>query len=480
MIFPFDSLSDERRALGLGVAVVVGIAFGFVQERSGFGRAQKLVGQFYGYDMTVFKVMFTAIVTAMLGTVVLSGLGLLELRAVEFNYPTFLWPMIVGGLVLGVGFIVSGYCPGTSFVAAASGKLDGFVTVLGVVLGTLVYAETEPAMGGFQNSGKLGGFFLYQWLHVPRPLLAVIIAVLAVAAFAGASRIERLVRKGASQLRQPARAGDGEATSGTVLVTGSSSGIGADLARAFARSGRDLVLVARSRERLDQLARELVAAHGVRVRVVVSDLASPGAAAALHATLRADGIEVETLINNAGFGLRGAFVELDSRRQSDMMQVNVAALTELCRVFAEDMVRRGSGEILNVAGLAGVMPGPGMAVYCATKAYVLSFTEALANELRGTGVTVTCLSPGPTETRFGDAAGFSALRLFRLSAPMSSTTVAEAGRAALERGTNLEVPGWRNRLLAASVRLVPTRTAAAIARHMLESPPSEAKKLTAA
>jgi len=195
MIFPFESLSDERRALGLGVAVVVGIAFGFVQERSGFGRAQKLVGQFYGYDMTVFKVMFTSIVTAMLGTVVLSGLGLLELRAVEFNYPTFLWPMIVGGVTLGVGFIVSGYCPGTSLVAAASGKLDGLVTVLGVVLGTLVYAETEPAMGGFQNSGKLGGFFLYQWLHVPRPLLAVIIAVLAVVAFAAATRIERLVRE---------------------------------------------------------------------------------------------------------------------------------------------------------------------------------------------------------------------------------------------------------------------------------------------
>ncbi len=487
MIFPFESLSDERRALGLGVAVAVGIAFGFVQERSGFGRAQKLVGQFYGYDMTVFKVMFTAIVTAMLGTVALSGLGLLDLHAVEFNYPTYLWPMIAGGLILGVGFILSGYCPGTSFVAATSGKLDGLVTVLGVMLGTLVYAEVEPAMGGFQSSGKLGGFFLYQWLHVPRPLLAVIIAVLAVAAFAAASRIERLVRKRASHLRQPVGARDGETISGsesqrrrTILVTGASSGIGADLARDFARSGRDLVLVARSRERLEELARELVAAHGVRVRVLVSDLASPGAAEAIHATLRADGVDVETLVNNAGFGLRGAFVELDARRQSDMVQVNVTALTELCRVFGQDMVRRGSGQVLNVAGLAGVMPGPGMAVYCATKAFVLSFTEALANELRGTGVTVTCLSPGPTETRFGETAGFSALRLFRVSAPMSTTTVAEAGRAALERGADLEVPGWRNRLLAASVRLVPTRTAAAIARHMLESPPSEPKKVIAA
>lgn len=274
--------------------------------------------------------------------------------------------------------------------------------------------------------------------------------------------------------------GDGEASGadprrrGTVLVTGASSGIGADLARAFARSGRDLALVARSRERLEELARELVAAHGVHVRVVVSDLASPGAAGAIEAELRSDGLEVDTLVNNAGFGLRGSFVELDPGGQRDMIQVNVGALTELCRVFAQDMVRRGTGEILNVAGLAGVMPGPGMAVYCATKAYVLSFTQALASELRGTGVTVTCLSPGPTETRFGDTAGFAALRLFRVSAPMSSGRVAAAGLSALERGADLEVPGWRNRLLAASVRLVSTRTAAAIARHMLESPASKA------
>jgi short-subunit dehydrogenase len=479
MIFPFESLSDERRALGLGVAAVVGVAFGFVQERTGFGRAQKLVGQFYGYDMTVFKAMFTAIVTAMLGTVVLAGLGLLDLPAVEIGYPTFLWPMIVGGLVLGAGFIVSGYCPGTSFVAAASGKLDGLVTVLGVVLGTLAYAEAEPAMGGFQSSGRLGGFFLHQWLGLPRPLVAVLVAALAIVGFVVATRIERRLQQVAPPGGEGAPAG-GARRRGTVLITGASSGIGADLARAFARRGRDLVLVARSRGRLDELARELVVAHRVGVRAVASDLAVPGAAAALHATLSAEGVEVDTVVNDAGFGLRGAFVELDARRQGDMVQVNVTALTELCRVFAEDMVRRGSGAILNVAGLAGVMPGPGMAVYCATKAYVLSFTEALANELRGAGIAVSCLSPGPTGTRFGEVAGFAALRLFRVSAPMSSAAVAEAGVAALEQGTSLAVPGWRNRLLAASVRLVPARTAAAMARHMLESPPSEARKLTTA
>ncbi len=193
MIFPFESLSDERRTLGLVFAVVIGMAFGFVLERSGFGRAQKLVGQFYLTDMTVLKVMFTAIVTAMLGVVILSGVGLLDLEAVQFNYPTFLWPMIVGGLLLGAGFVISGYCPGTSFVATASGKLDGLATVGGVVVGSLLYAELEPALGGFQNSGKLGTFTLPQWLGVSPAVIAAAVVALAIAAFVGADRIERLV-----------------------------------------------------------------------------------------------------------------------------------------------------------------------------------------------------------------------------------------------------------------------------------------------
>ncbi len=193
MIFPFESLSDERRALGLGVAVAVGIAFGFVLERSGFGRAQKLVGQFYGTDMTVLKVMFTGIVTAMVGAVVLSGIGLLDLQAVQFNYPTYLWPMIVGGLVLGAGFVMSGYCPGTSFVATASGKLDGLATVLGVIAGSIAYAEVEPMLGGFQNSGKLGAYTLPKWLGLPTPIVAALVVAIALGAFVGAERIERIV-----------------------------------------------------------------------------------------------------------------------------------------------------------------------------------------------------------------------------------------------------------------------------------------------
>jgi membrane protein required for beta-lactamase induction len=192
-IFPFESLTDERRTLGLALAVLFGAAFGFVLERAGFGRAQKLVGQFYGYDMTVLKVMFTGIVTAMVGVVVLSGVGLLDLETVLFGYPTFLWPMIVGGFVLGAGFVISGYCPGTSIVATASGKLDGLATVGGVVVGGVLYAELEPAMGAFPNSGRLGAFTLPQWLGLPAPVVAALVAVLAVAMFAAGTKVEKLV-----------------------------------------------------------------------------------------------------------------------------------------------------------------------------------------------------------------------------------------------------------------------------------------------
>jgi hypothetical protein len=200
----FESLSGNPRTAGLLVAVVVGIAFGFVLERAGFGRAQKLVGQFYGTDMTVLKVMFTAIAAAMLGAVILSGVGVLDLEAVQFNYPVFLWPMVVGGLVLGAGFVMSGYCPGTSFVATASGKLDGLATVIGVIAGSLVYAEVEPKLGGFQNSGRLGAFTLAKWLHLPPAAVAAIVVAVAIGAFVGAEKIERLV-SGQAAARAPAR-----------------------------------------------------------------------------------------------------------------------------------------------------------------------------------------------------------------------------------------------------------------------------------
>ena len=255
---------------------------------------------------------------------------------------------------------------------------------------------------------------------------------------------------------------------GNVLITGASSGIGADLARVFAREGHDLILVARSRERLDALARELRDAYGATARVVPIDLSVPGAADMVRDRVAQEGIDVDVLVNDAGFGMRGSFVELDPGRQLEMIQVNLVALTQLTRLFVPDMVRRGTGRILNVASTGAFQPGPLMAVYCATKAYVLSFSQALAEELRGSGVTVTCVAPGATETGFGDVAGVSATRLFR-SGTMSSSAVAEAAYAATSKGAALAVPGCRNRLLSASVRFLPIPTAARVARLFLEN-----------
>ncbi len=196
MIFPFESLVAGSREAGLVVAVAVGFGFGFVLERAGFGRAQKLVAQFYGTDMTVFKVMFGAIVTAMLGSVVLSGLGLMDLRAVSATVTsaTWIWPMLAGGLLLGVGFIVSGYCPGTSLVAAASGKLDGLATVVGVVAGTLVHGELMSLKGfaRFNESGFLGQVYLYDLLRLPPAVVALFVALMAAGCFLGAEKLERI------------------------------------------------------------------------------------------------------------------------------------------------------------------------------------------------------------------------------------------------------------------------------------------------
>ncbi|HET8541410.1 MAG TPA: YeeE/YedE thiosulfate transporter family protein [Anaeromyxobacter sp.] len=193
MTFPIESLAGDRRSLGLALAVVLGVAFGFVLERAGLGRVRKLVGQFYGYDMTVLRVLFSAIVTAMAGAVILSGLGVLDLAFVQARYPTYLWPMIVGGIVLGAGFVLSGYCPGTCVVAASTGKLDALATVGGLALGGLAYAELEAALGAFPASGAQGAFTLSQWLGLPAPVVGAAVALLALGAFLAAGRIERLV-----------------------------------------------------------------------------------------------------------------------------------------------------------------------------------------------------------------------------------------------------------------------------------------------
>lgn len=197
MIFPLQSLLAEYREVGLIVAVLIGFSFGFVLERAGFGRATKLAGQFYLHDMTVFKVMFGAIVTAMLGLLTASGFGLVELKAISESAAseTFIWPMLVGGLMLGAGFIISGYCPGTSLVATASGNLDGLVTFIGVGIGSVLYSEFFPVFEAFHNSGAKGHLFLYQWLNVHPAWIATGITAMAAGCFLGAEKLEQIFSK---------------------------------------------------------------------------------------------------------------------------------------------------------------------------------------------------------------------------------------------------------------------------------------------
>jgi short-subunit dehydrogenase len=252
------------------------------------------------------------------------------------------------------------------------------------------------------------------------------------------------------------------------LVTGASGGIGEELARILARHGHDLVLVARSADKLAALAERLELDHGILVRVIAKDLARPEAAAELHEALAAEGLAVDVLVNNAGLGLLGKFAEIGIEGDVEMLRLNIEAPTLLTRLLLPSMLERGSGRILNLASTAGFQPGPLMAVYYATKAYVLSFSEALANEVAGTGVTVTALCPGPTETGFSSRAGSEQSRLFK-GPTMDARTVAEIGYAALMAGKPVVIPGLRNRILAFSVRLAPRRVVTKIARRMQES-----------
>jgi len=187
--FPHGAFGD---ATSLWVALVIGIGFGFCLERAGFGSARKLVSQFYLNDMAVFKVMFTAILTAMVGVVVLGAVGFLD-RSMIYTTPTFLWPQIVGGLVLGAGFVIGGYCPGTSLVGVATGRWDALVFVFGVAAGTFVVAEADPWLKGFMDSGSLGTLTLPELFHLPEWLVVAGVVVIAVAGFAGAQWVERRV-----------------------------------------------------------------------------------------------------------------------------------------------------------------------------------------------------------------------------------------------------------------------------------------------
>ena len=256
---------------------------------------------------------------------------------------------------------------------------------------------------------------------------------------------------------------------GAALITGASSGIGLELARLAARDGHHLVLVARSVDRLRALGAELGEEHGVAATIVAADLADPAAPDTVFAECERAGLEVEILVNNAGFGGHGFFADTPLRRELDMVQVNVTALMHLSKLFLTGMVARGRGRILNVASTAAFQPGPLMAVYYAGKAFVLSFSEAIANELDGTGVTVTALCPGPTRSEFLRRAEIEGARLVSGWVKlMDSESVARSGWTAMKRGRRVVVPGVMNKAAVHAIRLTPRRIAAGIVRKLQE------------
>lgn len=244
-------------------------------------------------------------------------------------------------------------------------------------------------------------------------------------------------------------------SSDTVLITGASSGIGRELARCFARTGATCVLLARREAVLHDLADTLTTDYGANTHVLPADLSVPGVADTVAEQLQERELSVDVLVNNAGFGARGPFADLEAQRQVDMIQVNVTALTHLTRQLLPGMRAREHGGVLNVASTAAFQPGPYMSVYYATKAYVLSFSEGLAEELADTPLTVTCLAPGPTRTSFADRADMEEARLMDLGATMTPEAVAQAGYSAFRAGRTLEIPGWPNKIGAVLTRVTP-------------------------
>jgi short-subunit dehydrogenase len=255
-------------------------------------------------------------------------------------------------------------------------------------------------------------------------------------------------------------------TGTTALVTGASSGLGAEFATQLARRGADLVLVARREDRLADLATRLEREHGIRATVIALDLARADAPARLRAALDERGIRIQTLINNAGFGAKGDFVDADAARMAEMVQVNVASLVGITREFLPDLTRDGRGALINVASVAAYQPCPGMAVYGASKAFVLSFTESIAHESRASGLRVLALSPGATRTEFFDVVGTEAAAVGRFQS--ASEVVGQALGALDRRRTPASiVSGTANAVTSKLVGFMPRRLALAISGRLL-------------
>lgn len=251
----------------------------------------------------------------------------------------------------------------------------------------------------------------------------------------------------------------------TALITGASAGLGLEYARLFAADKHDLVLVARRKDRLDELGAELTAAHGIKVYTVAADLMDPDAPRAILDEVARLKLEIEFLVNNAGFGTAGTFWELPADKERGMVEVNITALLVLTRALVPGMVERKHGRVLNIGSTAGFQPGPFMSTYYATKAFVNHFTEGLAYELRGTGVTATVSCPGATATEFAGVAGNDKSKLFAMGA-MTAKEVASEGYRAMLAGKTMAVHGFKNKLSALSVAITPRALVTSIAASL--------------
>ncbi|MBX3188108.1 MAG: SDR family oxidoreductase [Labilithrix sp.] len=260
-----------------------------------------------------------------------------------------------------------------------------------------------------------------------------------------------------------------EPKKGIALITGASAGLGKELASLFARDKHDVILVARSESKLRALAGDLKESDGVEAHVVVADLGRRGAAASVEEQVKRLGLEVDFLVNNAGFGSNGAFLDLDLAREVEMIDVNITSLVELTHRFTPAMKQRGFGRVMNIASTAGFQPGPFMATYYATKAFVVSFSEALAYELDGTGVTVTCHCPGATKTEFAATAGNDKSRLFQRSGVADAKDVALHAYKAMMSGEILAVQGALNWIAFEALRFTPRALARSIAAGLNRS-----------
>ena len=249
------------------------------------------------------------------------------------------------------------------------------------------------------------------------------------------------------------------------LVTGASAGLGTHFAEALAKEGKAVVLVARRQDRLDAIAADLTHRFGTVATAIVMDLSTAEAPRRLFGELQDRGIAIDTLVNNAGFGMRGGFTSIDLTRQCEMVDLNCRTLMALCHLALPDMIARKNGAILNLASVAAFLPGPYMSTYYATKAFVLSLSQALHEEVKDKGVRVTALCPGPTDTEFAEVAGLSNSKLFQANVADAASVVKE-GMAALKSNQAIALPGLMNRMMVAGLRFAPRGFARRTAMHL--------------